>query len=149
MCALCNRGMEMRMLQGKLTRYDPTLEFNPFELHNERIPGRPPGKGRKKGTVVIGFPIFNTNPNLPLDMILFGTTKEREIDELFESTGQTWCHTCCAVWSEGVQQEEMCVRYVDKTVVQAMSQVQYCFHSKVNGFITLDVVCTITFAWNN
>ena len=171
MCALCNRGMEMRMLQGKLTRYDPTPEFNPFELHNERIqsqkekepnivheeppvivrrgPGKPPGKGRKKGTVVIGFPIFNTNPNLPLDMILFGTTKEREIDELFESTGQTWCHTCCAVWSEGVQQEEMCVRYVDKTVVQAMSQVQYCFHSKVNGFITLDVVCTITFAWNN
>lgn len=147
LCALCNRGMETRMMQGGLTRYDPTPGFNPFELYHNRIqsqkekepdivheeppvvirrgPGRPPGKGRKKGTVVIGFSVFNSNPNLPLDMILFGTTKEREIDELFETTGHTWCHSCCAAWSEGVEQEGTCVKYVDKAVMQAIFQVQY------------------------
>ena len=135
-------------MQGGLVRYDPSPGFNPFELYQQRMllqkqeetsvveeeppvavrrgPGRPPGKGRKKGTVVNGFPILHCNPNLTLDMVLFGTPKEKEIDELFEPTGHTWCHSCCAVWSQGVEQEGSVVKFFDKTVLQAMSQVNCC-----------------------
>lgn len=134
------------MMQGNLTRYDPTAGFNPFQLYDERLksprdkppdiyeeptvtvrrgPGRPPGKGRKKDTVVNGFSVISSNPNLPLDMVLFGTTQEREIDELIEPTGHTWCHSCCALWSEGVHQEDMSVKNVDKAVFQAMTQVHF------------------------
>ena len=141
-CAFCNRGMETRMMQGNLLRYDPTAGFNPFHLHYEqsprdkppniheeptltvrRGPGRPPFKGRKKGTVVNGFSVISSNPNLPLDMILFGTSQERDIDELFEVTGHTWCHSCCALWSDGVEHEESIVKNVDRAVFQAMTQV--------------------------
>jgi histone-lysine N-methyltransferase MLL3 len=130
------------MMQGNLLRYDPTAGFNPFHLHYEqsprdkppniheeptltvrRGPGRPPFKGRKKGTVVNGFSVISSNPNLPLDMILFGTSQERDIDELFEVTGHTWCHSCCALWSDGVEQEETIVKNVDRAVFQAMTQV--------------------------
>ena len=132
------------MMQGSLVRYDPTPGFDPFHLHYEqsprskipdiheeptltvrRGPGRPPFKGRKKGTILNGFSVINSNPKLPLDMILFGTPQERDVEELFEATGHTWCHSCCAVWSEGVQQNETSVENVDKAVFQAMTQVLY------------------------
>lgn len=131
-------------MQGSLTRYDPTAGFNPFQLYYERLPrdkppdileeptltvrrgpGRPPFKGRKKGTVVNGFSVISSNPNLPLDMILFGTSHERDIDELFEATGHTWCHTCCALWSEYVQQDETTVKNVAQAVFHAMTQVMF------------------------
>ncbi|XP_028398675.1 LOW QUALITY PROTEIN: histone-lysine N-methyltransferase 2C-like [Dendronephthya gigantea] len=140
-CALCNRGLETRMMQGSLTRYDPTAGFNPFQLYYEQLPrdkppdmleeptltvrrgpGRPPFKGRKKSTVVNGFSVVSSNPNLPLDMILFGTSHERDIDELFEATGHTWCHTCCALWSEFVEQDETNVKNVAQAVFHAMTQ---------------------------
>ena len=137
------------MMQGNLTRYDPTVSFDPFQLYYERMesprdkapdivheeptvtvrrgPGRPPGKGRKKGTVVNGFFIISSNPNLPLDMVLFGTSQERDIDDLFEPSGHTWCHSCCAVWSEGVQQEEMGVKNVDRAVFEARTEVDITY----------------------
>lgn len=126
------------MMQGNLVKYEPTEGFDPFQ-HNEeqaprdkrtdileepvlvrRGPGRPPFKGRKKGSVVNGFTV---NTNLPLDMVFFGTTHEREIEELFEVTGHTWCHTCCARWSEGVEEENSRLKNVDKAVFKAMDKV--------------------------
>ena len=145
--------METRMMQGNLVRFDPTAGFNPFQLHYEQLPrdkppdvheeprltvrrgpGRPPFKGRKKGTVVNGFPVISSNPNLPLDMILFGTSQKRDIDELFETTGHTCCHSCCALWSEGVEQDEMSVKNVDKAVFQAMTQVYFLFELRYVQF---------------
>lgn len=143
-CAFCNRGRETQTMQGNLKRYDPTDGFNPFQLSCEqlprnkpldihedttllvrRAPGRPPFRGRKKDTIVNGYSVISSNPDLPLDMILFGTAHERGVHEVFEVTGHTWCHSCCALWSEGIEQDETIVKNVDKAVFQAMRQVHF------------------------
>lgn len=101
---------------------------------HRRGPGRPPGRGRRKGIVVIGLPVRNSNQMLTADKCTFGTIKEKEVDEVFEPDGHTWAHHCCAAWSEGVcQTDSYDLVNVDKAVFKAMTEVIERFPNTINS----------------
>ena len=92
---------------------------------HRRGPGRPPGRNRRKGIVVMGLPVKNSNQKLTADKRTFGTVKEKEVGEVFEDGGYTWAHHCCAAWSEGVcQTDSYELVNVDKAIFKAMSEVR-------------------------
>lgn len=96
----------------------------PQPVVTRRGPGRPPGRGRRKGIVVVGLPLRTGNHDLTVDKTTYGTVKEKELSDVFEDDGFTWAHHCCAAWSEGVSQTDSYdLINVDKAVVKALSEV--------------------------
>lgn len=96
----------------------------PPPVVTRRGPGRPPGRGRRKGIVVVGLPLRTGNNDTTIDKTTYGTVKEKELSDVFEEDGYTWAHHCCAAWSEGVSQTDSYdLINVDKAVVKAMSEV--------------------------
>ena len=97
----------------------------PQPIITRRGPGRPPGRGRRKGIVVVGLPLRSANQELTVDKTSFGTVKEKDLSDIFEVDGYTWAHHCCAAWSEGVSQTDSYdLINVDKAVVNALSEVR-------------------------
>lgn len=107
----------------------------PQPVVTRRGPGRPPGRGRRKGIVVVGLPLRSGTQELTIDKTTYGTVREKELSDVFEEDGYTWAHHCCAAWSEGVSQTDSYdLINVDKAVVDALSEVrawcwlaQFCF----------------------
>ena len=100
----------------------------PQPIITRRGPGRPPGRGRRKGIVVVGLPLRSANQELTVDKSSFGTVKEKDLSDIFEEDGYTWAHHCCAAWSEGVSQTDSYdLINVDKAVVNALSEVRNYF----------------------
>lgn len=98
----------------------------PPPVVTRRGPGRPPGRGRRKGIVVVGLPLRTGNNDTTIDKTTYGTVKEKELSDVFEEDGYTWAHHCCAAWSEGVSQTDSYdLINVDKAVVKAMSEVYH------------------------
>lgn len=97
----------------------------PQPIVTRRGPGRPPGRGRRKGIVVVGLPLRSGNQELTVDKTTFGTVREKDLCDVFEEDGFTWAHHCCAAWSEGVSQTDSYdLVNVDKAVVKALSEVK-------------------------
>ena len=96
----------------------------PQPIVTRRGPGRPPGRGRRKGIVVVGLPLRTNNHEVIIDKITYGTVREKDVSEVFDEEGYIWAHHCCAAWSEGVcQTDSYDLINVDKAVVNAMSEV--------------------------
>ncbi|XP_070535365.1 histone-lysine N-methyltransferase 2C-like [Ptychodera flava] len=81
-------------------------------------------------SVVIGE---NGKPPLIVDELsTVGHPEEPDLSVVFEQTGHTTAHHCCAAWSEGVcQNENMQLINVDKAVLSGISQV--CSYCKKHG----------------
>ncbi|XP_031573347.1 uncharacterized protein LOC116307296 isoform X3 [Actinia tenebrosa] len=111
----------------------------PQPMVHRRGPGRPPGRGRKKGAVVIGLSFRNNGHSLSPDKCMFGSVREKDVSELFENDGSVYAHHCCASWSEGVcQTDSYDLVNVDKAVFAAMSE--RCAHCNRYG---ASVVCQV------
>lgn len=111
----------------------------PQPVITRRGPGRPPGRGRRKGIVVVGLPLRSGNQELTVDKTTFGTTREKDLGDMFDEDGFTWAHHCCASWSEGVSQTDSYdLINVDQAVVKALSE--RCNHCNRFG---ASVVCQI------
>ena len=94
---------------------------------HRRGPGRPPGRGRRKGHVVVGLPLTAKNTSLGVDKTMFGTVKEKDVNSVFEEDGSCWAHHCCASWSQGVcQTDSYDLVNVDKALFKAMTEVGHC-----------------------
>lgn len=96
----------------------------PQPMVHRRGPGRPPGRGRKKGSVVIGLPFRNNGHSLTADKCMFGSIRERDVTEVFENDGSVWAHHCCASWSDDVcQLDSYDFVNVDKAVYASLTEV--------------------------
>lgn len=98
----------------------------PQPMVHRRGPGRPPGRGRKKGSVVIGLPFRNNGQAMTADKCMFGSVRERDVTEVFESDGSVWAHHCCASWSDDVcQLDSYDFVNVDKAVLASLTEVGF------------------------
>lgn len=91
---------------------------------HRRGPGRPPGRGRRKGHVVVGLPLTAKNTTLGIDKTMFGTIREKDVSSVFEEDESCWAHHCCASWSQGVcQTDSYDLVNVDQALYKAMTEV--------------------------
>lgn len=120
-CDLLRNRLDVDPLDTGQLIEDPP---DPQPVVTRRGPGRPPGRGRRKGIVVVGLPLRTGSQELTIDKTTFGTTREKDLGDVFEEDGFTWAHHCCASWSEGVSQTDSYdLINVDKAVVKALSEV--------------------------
>ena len=67
-----------------------------------------------------GFPVAGVD-----ELSLVGYAEETDVTMLFEKSGHTWAHHCCAAWSGGViQAEDYSLQGVDRAVLQGLTQVR-------------------------
>ncbi|KAK3105764.1 hypothetical protein FSP39_005042 [Pinctada imbricata] len=145
----CNLGERSLLGQGELCRYEPTPGFNPFkkvlakntkktefdDRSNEKGAkpltwrrNRGPIKGardREKSPRGTG----EEGPDYQMDELSYiGYPEDADVPQVFETSGHTWAHHCCAMWSEGVTQSmDNNLKNVDKAVFNGLSQIcSYC-----------------------
>ncbi|XP_078661528.1 histone-lysine N-methyltransferase 2C-like [Branchiostoma floridae x Branchiostoma belcheri] len=156
-CAFCCCGEKSLLGQGDMTRYDPTPGFNPFKRRidrtqrssteaagdqNERSPKqhltwrrqRGPGKASRDRSKSPR----RSNPHYESEtgccavgmdeLSCVGRTEEVDPSVVFEPSGHTWAHHCCAAWSEGVCLDDNGILInVDKAVFSGITQkCSYC-----------------------
>lgn len=142
MCAFCNLGERSLLGQGEMTRFEPTVGFNPFRKSPKARRGssetereipmeknvKPSTwrrqKGRSRERSKSPRRSDDDSNSQPVDELsVVGFAEEPDISMLFEHTGHTYAHHCCAAWSDGVcQTEDYLLIKVDKAVAIGMSQ---------------------------
>ena len=125
--ALSKPPLDELDIRTKELELDPTEDIVPtLPVIHRRGPGRPPGKGRRKGHVVVGLPLTAKNTTLGIDKTMFGTIKEKDVHSVYEEDGGCWAHHCCASWSQGVcQTDSYELVNVDQALFKAMTEVVY------------------------
>uniref|UniRef100_T1IZ38 Histone-lysine N-methyltransferase 2C n=1 Tax=Strigamia maritima TaxID=126957 RepID=T1IZ38_STRMM len=145
-CSFCNLGEKSLLGQGELTRFEPSMGFNPFKRvvkarrdssesdqgsQPDRSPKvitwrrhRGPGKLGKTRKSFIGLDDDNKFQSPPIDELsLIGFAEEPEPAQLFELSGHVYAHHCCAAWSDGVcQTDDYLLVNVDKAVATGLTQ---------------------------
>ncbi|XP_069119821.1 histone-lysine N-methyltransferase 2C-like isoform X3 [Argopecten irradians] len=155
LCSLCNCGERSLLGQGELNRYDPTTGFNPLKktlgksrnktpefderTTNEKGPKpltwrrhRGPLKGNKERSKSPRRYPHNSDDDptciLGDELSMVGYPEDIDLTQVFEPSGHTLAHHCCAAWSEGVvQTHDLLLKFVDRAVYTGLSQkCSYC-----------------------
>lgn len=154
LCALCCCGEKSLLGQGELLRFDPTPGFNvwkkPQKMRrsgddalynpNERSPKhltwrRPRGpprnqRDRSKSPRRSNPDYIDGEGHIPGidELSMVGHSDEPDLQQIFEHTGHTTAHHCCAAWSDGVcQNENFQLLNVDKAIFNGtLQRCSYC-----------------------
>ncbi|XP_052804919.1 histone-lysine N-methyltransferase 2D-like isoform X3 [Mya arenaria] len=148
MCSFCGCGRKSLLGQGELCLYEPTPGLNALKRPLPRL-SRKPGDSEERGPDRGPKPLTSRRQRGPGKKDLFRSPK-RGIDDdinegfdelstvgfpddvdltsIFEPTGHTWAHQCCAAWSTGVVPSgEDSLTEVDSAVLTGLTQkCSYC-----------------------